>query len=1054
MSTDSSHFHDVVDSPSLPPNNNMARLVVLAAIGLIFVFDSVFVAGVNGFILYLPAIWLAFRSGKSSDIYITAGLCSFLLIVDLYVSGAEEVVWIAVVNRILGISAIWMTAALCSQILNAQRKLAGRDRYRSSIIETALDAVISIDRRGRIVDWNAQAEKIFGWTRQEVVGEELARRIIPPEHRSAHRKGLVRYLRTGTGSVLGRRLELTALRKNGQEFPIELSVVAVQLEDRVLFNAFLRDITQRNEDARYRARLAALVDSSYDAIIGRDVTGTITSWNLGAERIYGYSEEEALGQTASLILPPDAESEEREILQAIQTGRRLEQFETVRQCKDGRLIPVSVTVSPIEDEQGTVLGSSTIERDFTERKRRQQELLLAKEDAERANRTRAEFLANVSHELRTPMNAIIGMTQLAMGEDLSDDVRDYVQTANESAHSLLTLLNDILDFSKIEAGKFKIESQPFSLRAMFHEALKPLSLRAFEKDLELACDISADVPDELVGDTVRIKQVLTNLIGNAIKFTDTGEVVVAVKLVKKWPHEVRLRFSVRDTGVGIAPEDQRRILEPFTQADASSTRSHGGTGLGLAISNDLVRLMGGRLSVKSELGKGSLLSFQISLPIQSGVGGQPRHARSLQQLRGLPVLVVDDNETNLRIVAENLKNWSMQPVTAQNGEEALDRIDYACESGSPFPLVIIDALMPEMDGYTLSQRICDRADHPPPMILMVSSSDRREFKERESDAAISMYLQKPITQSDLLDAVLMTMNIEYATLPNAQEDEDDEQASPDNRPLSILLAEDTPANQKVVTSILKKSGHRVTIAADGRQAVSLYRAQNFDLILMDIQMPVMDGFEATAAIRAEQKDSLAATPIIAMTAHAMRGDREKCLAAGMDAYIAKPVDVDELLTLVGTATDGRAELRAATNPTSNTLSSHDGNGDSAVGTAATPSASFTPAHKILDFEGAMQRLNGDMGLFKDFVRYFEEDSPTLLATLRAATRSADAAQVAQAAHSLKGLAANFGGERCVSIAGELERRGKAGDLEGSDALVTQLEDAVSQLSAALADHSN
>ncbi|QDU46163.1 Signal transduction histidine-protein kinase BarA [Symmachiella dynata] len=1044
MNSDSMPFQDVVDNSR--ESYVLARVSVLAAVGAVFLLDSFLAVDVAGYILYLPIIWLAFRTGKALDIYATAALCSVMLVIDLYISStSDEVVWISVMNRLLGMFAIWLTAALCGKIVRAKRTLLSRERYRSSIVETAMDAVVSIDQRGRIVDWNAQAETTFGWTRSEVVGEELASRIIPPEYRTAQRQGLARFLKTGMGPILGQRVELTALRKNGEEFPIELSVVAVSLDGKVLFNAFVRDISQKSENSKYRARLAALVDSSYDAIIGIDIDGTINSWNLGAERVYGYREEETLGRTIDFLLPPDIEEETKVITEAIHSGRRLEQFETIRKRKDGQLLSVSVTVSPIADENGVDIGSSTIERDITERKRQQKELFVAKEDAEKANRSRAEFLANVSHELRTPMNAIIGMTQIALGEKLTDDVEDYIRTANESAHSLLTLVNDILDFSKLESGKFTIENEPFHLREMLDVAIKPLSLHAFDKGLELACDVASNVPDELVGDTVRLKQVLTNLINNAVKFTDAGEVVVAVETLKKWPSKVRLRFSVRDTGVGILPDDQRRILEPFTQVDASSTRRHGGTGLGLAICNQLLRLMGGKLSVESEPEKGSCLSFQVTLARQSIATRKPSEGLSLKQLQNLPVLVVDDNETNRRILAQMLKNWSMQPDTVEGAEQAIRRMDRACENGAPYPLVILDAQMPGVDGYTLSRRICERTTNPPPIILMISSSDRQEFKQRETESGVDHFLQKPVSQSDLLDAVMQAMHV--------QVDETNDEVNPHNnrtshRSLSVLLAEDTPANQKVVRIILQKYGHTVTVAQNGQEAIQLYHDRAFDVILMDVQMPVMDGYKATAKIRAVENDSKKSTPIIAMTAHAMRGDREKCLAAGMDAYLSKPVDVEELVQLVENASLGRDNL-------------HDLEDDYDFEESAeiVENASSTPQPElpaspddVVDYAGTMRRLNGDKNLFLEFIGYFQEDSPKLLEDLGKAIDAADPSAVQHAAHSLKGIAANFGAENCLSTANELEQLGKAGDLTGAKALQTQLEQHVAQLDLALAKY--
>jgi len=1039
MNSDSIPFQDVVRDEE--ESNAFSRVGILAAIAGVFVLDSFLTVEVNGFILYLPIIWLAFHTGKSFDLYTTAALSSLMLIIDLYISSLDNIHWIPIVNRLLGISAIWLTAGLCGQVLRTRRSLLSRERYRSIIVETALDAVVSIDKRGRIVDWNAQAENTFGWSRTEVVGRELASLIIPPEQRAAHRRGLARHLHSGFGPILGQRLEMTALRKSGEEFPIELSVVEVPLDGKVLFNAFLRDISGNAENAMYRARLAALVDSSYDAIIGLDVDGKIISWNWGAERVYGYREEEAIGKTIDFLMPSGSEEQTDIISEAIRSGRRLEQFETFRKTKGGRLVSVSLTVSPIANENGVDIGTSTIERDISDLKRQQRELFEAKEEAEKANQVRAEFLANVSHELRTPMNAIIGMTQIALGEDLTEDVRDYVQTANDSAHSLLTLLNDILDFSKLESGKFTIDEEPFSLRSMLDEAIKPLSIRAFEKGLELACDIPADVPDELVGDAVRIKQILTNLISNAVKFTDEGEVVVSVKPLKISPQKVRLQFSVKDTGVGIQPEDQVRILEPFTQVDASSTRRHGGTGLGLAISNQLLRLMRGKLTVESELSKWSCLSFKLNLKRQSLEEQSHADGVSLQELRDLPVLIVDDNETNRRILSSMLQNWSMKPDLAENAEQALRRFDSSQRQGDPFPLVIVDALMPGMDGYTLSQRIHERSPNPPPVILMISSSDRLEFKKRGAESDISVFLQKPVTQSDLMDAVMQAMEVHVES--ESVEAQQNEQPEP-HQSLSILLAEDTPANQKVVSAILKKSGHQVTIAYNGQEALDLHRQKNFDVILMDVQMPVMDGYRATAAIRDYEKSTDSAVPIIAMTAHVMRGDRERCLAAGMDAYLAKPVDVDEMLQVVEEASQGRECLRGH----------RSGNGEEDSAEFVIPDLDDSTSEnaspeEILDFEGVMKRLNGELELYRDFIKYFDEDYPPLIDSLQQAIGKDDASAVHRIAHSLKGLCANLGAVACTDTAGELEQIGKDGDLNDASNQFAKLQRQISQLDAVL-----
>jgi len=781
-----------------------------------------------------------------------------------------------------------------------------------------------------------------------------------------------------------------------------------------------------------RARLAAIVDSSYDAIIGRALDGRITSWNYGAELVYGYSAEEAVGRMSDLILQEDQQNEEPEILEAISLGRRLEEFETVRVRKDGRKIPVSVTMSPVVDSAGQVVGSSTIERDITERRRAEDELQRARDSAIRASRTRAEFLANVSHELRTPMNAIIGMTSMALDEELTPQLRDYLTTAKDSAHSLLTLLNDILDFSKLESGKFSIVKENFNLADVVEESIKTLSSQAFAKGLELVCRIPRDLPREVIGDGIRLRQILTNLVSNAIKFTEQGEVVVAVEVVRIWPDEARFRFTVRDTGIGIPVEEQQRILEPFTQVDSSSTRVHGGTGLGLAISSELLRMMGGRLSLQSEVGQGSHFSFRLSFDLPVSQNMDTIDSLPFDKLRDLPVLVVDDNATNRKIIAETLTTWGMKPLTAHDAQQAIGILRQNLDNDISFPLIIVDALMPGMDGYELSREVRKlRPDSESPVILMVSSADRREFRDNEASSDISAFVQKPVTQTDLIRSILRAMRL---TTPQT--------ASPAPAPgsgqplasLSVLLAEDTPANQKVVTTMLKKRGHSVTVAQNGREAVELFKQQPFDVVLMDVQMPILDGFQATSVIRALERGSDTTTPIIAMTAHAMRGDREKCLEAGMDAYVAKPLDVKQLLGLIESVAEDRG--CAETN-------GHEPHQEENFGSSSTP---------IVDYAGAMKRLGDDEELFQEFIVYYDEDARQLVTEIEESIETKATGDLHRAAHNLKGLASNLGAQRVVNASYSLERIGKNDELSKAPEALRLLKSEMERLDAALQNY--
>jgi len=894
------------------------------------------------------------------------------------------------------------------------------ERFRS-VTQSAYDAIISTDSVGTIIFWNKGACTIFGYREEEILGKPLTT-LMAEQYRDEHVEGMRLLTASGAIDVTGKTLDVVGQRKDGTEFPLEFSLSTWKTGEEIFYTRIARDISERRQrEEILKVRTEQLDEAQQLARIGSwqwDTRDNMVSLSDELCRLFGIEPQQFEGTIEGYLKyvhPDDRARVISDITQAFQEKGSLT-YEIRMVKPDNSIWYNQVRGEVVLDEAGTVSGIRGTSQDITEHKEAREELHQAQLQAEAANRAKSEFLANMSHEIRTPMNGVIGMVGLLADTKLTAEQRQYTEMIRVSGDNLLGIINDILDFSKIEAGKVELEAIDFDVRGVVEGVADAFAERAHAKGLELATIIQSDIPAAVRGDPGRLRQILTNLTGNAIKFTQTGEVIVRAGFVEGMGGMPSIRFEVSDTGIGITPEQQVNLFKSFSQADSSTTRKYGGTGLGLSISKQLVELMGGQIGVESVQGEGSTFRFTVKLEEQPEVARPVPDPRT--DLRGLRVLVVDDNTTNRAILHGQVSAWGMSDDSAHDGPSALELLDSAVERGVSYDVAILDMQMPGMDGIELASTIkSNPATASVRLIILTSMGDRGNTEELRQ-AGIAAYLTKPVRQSKLYDclATVMALPAEAASTQ-----------SPATGPLitfhsleqirartrsPILVAEDNPVNQMVIVQLLRKRGYSVDVATNGLEAVDAIARRSYAAVLMDCQMPTMDGYEATDFIRKREGEGMARRlPIIAITAHVMPGERERCLAAGMDDYISKPINPDQLDLVLAqwiTQTDYlksgylRPEILV--------------NNETGRVTTSADAVNYAVLDKLRELQE-----EGEPDILTDLINLFISDASGRLASMETAVAEQNDETLQLAAHTLKGSSSNLGAQGMVQLCSELEK---------------------------------
>ena len=891
------------------------------------------------------------------------------------------------------------TEALESSLAELDRR---EKRFRS-MVENGSDVISVLDGRGAYVYQSPSIERVLGYRPEELAGKNALDLIHPEDLHNT----LDTLKKTIQNPGVALEVQHRCLHRNGSWRFVETRGVNL-LDSPAVMGIVLnsRDITERHlvEEALQESeeKFRSISDSAQDAIIMMDPEGKVSFWNKAAEKIFGYTSEEAMGKDVHLLITPKrfhvacfrSLKAFRLTGQGNAVGKTIE-LEALR--KNGDEIPVDLSLSVVKIEGAwNAIG---VMRDITERKATERALEAAREAAEAASQAKSEFLANMSHEIRTPLNGVVGMTGLLLDTSLTPEQREYADAISSSADSLLCLINDILDFSKIEAGRVEIETVDFDLRTPVEETSDMVAIKAQEKGLEFHYLIHPTVPTALRGDPGRLRQILLNLAGNAVKFTEKGEVFLDVNRQEETESRVTVRFSVADTGIGIPKDRVDRLFKSFSQVDASTTRKYGGTGLGLAISNRLAEMMGGRIGMESQEGRGS--TFWFTATFEKQPEPQQREEEPLEDVRGVRVLVVDDNATNRLVLREQLRSWGCIVEECAEAAKVLGKLRNARAGGKPFRVAFLDMQMPEMDGETLARRIKKDPKVRNTILILLTSIGKLGTASRLQEIGFAACLTKPLKKSQLYNCLVSVLG---ARLLERGEPGDAAQAGPAPRNAArrpkarILIAEDNAVNQKVALHMLQKLGYRADAVANGKEAVKALEMIPYDLVFMDVQMPEMNGFEATAMIRDPTSSVRShSVPVIAMTAHAMKGDQETCLEAGMDDYIPKPVKPSALQRVLEKYLGSDEDPDRPTAPD---------NG---------------PGRMSVEIRQIQETADGDKAFEQELIELFLSDNQRHLLDLVSAFEARDADAARQLAHTIMGASASAGAKGMQEIAGRLEQ---------------------------------